>query len=78
LQYYGFVEIDNMNDIYDFGCTALEFVLRMTDQLPTELFPSKPAPDVRLKEIASSFQYNLLRSSENDRQIDELKVFYEL
>ena len=51
LQYYGFVESNNLYDSYDFGGSFLEVFLRLGDDLEQRLkdgFPSTPSPQDRL------------------------------
>ena len=63
LQYYGFVEENNMNDIYDFGQGILELLLKYAEPLSTVIdFPGNPAPEERLKAIASGLRVTDLES----------------
>ena len=57
LQYYGFVEEDNINDVYDFGQGILELLLKFADPLAAVIdFPINPPPEERLKEIATGLR----------------------
>jgi hypothetical protein len=49
LQYYGFVEQDNLYDSYDFGQNLLELVLRYADSFTTVVLPARPSPEMRLR-----------------------------
>ena len=62
LQFYGFVEVDNPFDIYDFGINVLELVLKYGDRMAAEgLLPSYPPPEQRLRAIATSLRSMLVQ-----------------
>jgi hypothetical protein len=49
LQYYGFVEKENIYDSYDFGVSMIELVFKYSDNLSRVVaFPSTPSPQARL------------------------------
>lgn len=64
LQYYGFVEKDNPNDVYDFGVDILEVVLKYADNLHSSgesepgtafkgaVIPADPSPQMRIMAVA--------------------------
>ena len=57
LQYYGFVEENNINDVYDFGQGILELLLKYSESLALVInFPNNPAPEERLKAIATGLR----------------------
>lgn len=54
LQYYGFVEANNPNDMYDFGVNIVELLAKFGDDLQEKMnvpFPAYPAPSDRLQRL---------------------------
>lgn len=54
LQYYGFVEQDNPNDVYDFGISIIELIFKYADEIKTQgiILPESPSPSDRLRVLA--------------------------
>jgi len=49
LQFYGFVETDNVHDSYDFGDNVLELVLKYSEKISKVVsIPASPSPETRL------------------------------
>lgn len=66
LQYYGFTDQKNPYDLYDFGVTFLELILKYADQINEEVsLPSLPSPQDRLQQIAAAIQNTVLESSKD-------------
>lgn len=66
LQYYGFTDQKNPYDLYDFGVTFLELILKYADQINEEVsLPSLPSPQDRLQQIATALQNTVLESSKD-------------
>ena len=66
LQYYGFTDQKNPYDLYDFGVTFLELILKYADQINEEVsLPSLPSPQERLQQIATAIQNTVLESSKD-------------
>ena len=66
LQYYGFTDQKNPYDLYDFGVTFLELILKYADQINEEVsLPSLPSPQDRLQQMAAAIQNTVLESSKD-------------
>lgn len=66
LQYYGFTDSDNPNDLYDFGMPFLELILKRADAVNEAVsFPTEPSPPQRLQQIAGAMQNTVLESSKD-------------
>lgn len=64
LQYYGFVEQDNPNDLYDFSRGVLELLLLHGDRMAVEIsFPQVPSPSDRIKVIAEAIRETPVQDS---------------
>ena len=54
LQFYGFIESNNPNEIYVFQSGIIELLIKYGDQLQSVVsFPSQPSPQTRIEYIAS-------------------------
>ena len=70
LQYYGFVEKDNINDLYDFGSNILEMVLKYAEPLAAVVdFPTSPIPEERMRAIASGLQATYVENQNTQEKI---------
>ena len=69
LQYYGFTDLQNPYDLYDFGVNFLELILKYADSINEIVeFPSVPGPQERLKEIAVAMQSTVVEDTKDLKQ----------
>lgn len=70
LQYYGFIEERNPNDLYDFGENIVDLLLKWGERLDNiEPLPQEPAPAERLEFIARVLSSTLIsEKSSNAKQ----------
>ena len=76
LQYYGFVEENNINDVYDFGQGILELLLKYSESLALVInFPNNPAPEERLKAIATGLRATDIENQNRNQNPQSKPVF---
>eukprot|EP01038_Epipyxis_sp_PR26KG_P012355 gene12355-16569_t len=61
LQYYGFTEVDNPNDLYDFGVGVIELLLRFGNVVSlNNSLPTDPSPEDRLRKISIALKNTMI------------------
>jgi hypothetical protein len=66
LQYYGFTDYENPYDLYDFGATFLELILKYADEINDVVsLPTAPSPQERLQQMTGAMQNKVVENSKD-------------
>jgi hypothetical protein len=65
-QYYGFIEKDNPNDVYEFNDSFIDVLFKYADDISKIImFPTNPTPKSRLEYIADALRGTSIQSSDD-------------